>query len=192
MRGLIGTGKTDRAWLAGGAAAAALLVAIAWFFLISPQHSQAASLRDQTATAQGQITVLRHRLADLRAQNARLSVYQDQLAREQAALPGEPRLADFLRQLQAAGDAAAVSLSGVTVGLPTAVVADSRAYSMQVSLTADGSATTLGTFLDQLQRVAPRAVLVTTVSTAVSTRPGAGAGTLTLTLVLQVFVAQAS
>jgi Tfp pilus assembly protein PilO len=186
MDRFIGSGKADRMWLAGGAAGAALLVAIAWFFLISPQHGQAATLRDQTATAQGQVTVLRHRLNQLREQNTRLSVYKGQLAAYQAALPTEPRLSDFLRQVQAAGDTAAVSVEGVTVGQPTSVPGDGKAYSLQVSLTADGTAEKLGTFLDQLQRVAPRAVLVTNAGTAVNARTGA----LTLTLVMQVFVAQ--
>ncbi|MEN3307735.1 MAG: hypothetical protein V7603_3937 [Micromonosporaceae bacterium] len=177
--------SSDRVWLIGGAVAAAVLVAATWFIFVSPQRAQAAELRAQTAVAQDSVATLRRHLAQLRRENANLGAYKAQLAREQAALPTEPGLSGFLRQVQSAGDAAAVSVGSVTVGLPAAVAGNGKAYAMQIAVTADGTPTQLGSFLDQLQLVQPRAVLITNVSTAVGVSPA----TLTLTLTIQVFAA---
>jgi hypothetical protein len=179
------TPSSDRLWLIGGAVVAALLVAVTWFAFVSPQRSQAAELRAQTTAAQDRAVALRKRLAQLRAENAKLATYKAKLAREQAALPASPDLSAFLRQVQAAGDAAGVPVSGVTVGLPTPITGDSVAYTMQVAVTASGTPDRLGSLLDQLQLVQPRAVLVTSAATSVGTTTG----TQTLTLTMQVFTA---
>jgi Tfp pilus assembly protein PilO len=182
---MMSTRSPDRVWLIGGAVAAALLVAVTWFVLVSPQRGQQADLRAQTATTQDRIVALRQRLAELRRENAKLTTYKALLDRRQAALPTGPDLSAFLRQVQAAGDAAAVTVGNVTVGLPAAVTGDPKAYAMQVAVSATGTSPQLGAFLDQMQLVQPRAVLITSVNTE------AGAtGSLTLTLTMQVFEAQ--
>jgi hypothetical protein len=177
---------SDRFWLIGGAVVAALLVAVAWFGLVSPQRSQAADLRAQTAGTEDRTVVLRQRLTQLQRENTKLSTYQAQLAREQAALPTDPDLSAFLRQVQAAGEAAGTPVQTVTVGLPAVVSGDAVAYAMQVAVSATGTPDQLTSLLDQLQLVQPRAVLVTGATTSVGTTPD----TLSLTLTMQVFAAK--
>ncbi|HKT04238.1 MAG TPA: hypothetical protein VJT31_32335 [Rugosimonospora sp.] len=186
----MGARQSDRVWLAGGGAVAVLLLVFTWFFLVSPQHDQAGTLHAQTAAVQDKVTELRRRLTQLRQQNAKLSVYKQQLTTLQAALPSQPGLSAFLRQVQSAGDTAAVTVTNVDVGLPTAITGDNQAYALQVAVSADGLEPALELLLDQLQRVQPRAVLVSSVATAASTRAGVKAGTMTMTATMQVFVGQ--
>jgi Tfp pilus assembly protein PilO len=151
----------DRYWLVGGGLGAVLLLAVAWFLLISPQNGETAGLRDQQVSTEAQIATLRHRLADLHSQQANLPQYQAELSRDRAALPNAPALSDFLRELQAAGAAVGVSVSGMTAGVPAEVSGSgTRLQVVTVSVTAEGDAGPLSQFVAQVQQVQPRAVLV--------------------------------
>ncbi len=186
----MGARHRDRIWLAGGVVAAVLLLAIAWFFLVSPERGDAAAVREQTTTAMDRVAVLRQKLDVLRKQNAHLATYQARLAELQAALPSQPSLSAFLRQVQQAGTDAGTVIDGFTAGLPISVVGDDKAYALQVSVTADGSNAQLEALLNLLQRVQPRAVLVSSITAAVGTKVGAPDNTVTLTVTMQVFVSQ--
>jgi Tfp pilus assembly protein PilO len=179
-------GRPDRAWLVGGAVAAVALLAGAWFLLISPAYAEAASLRQQTVADQDGLPGLVRQLRELERQHADLPSYRQELERGLLALPADPDLSAFLREVQAAGDATGVSVSGVTVGMPAAVSGDNKATSLQVSVSVDGTAAKLNAFLDQLQVTQPRAVLVTSVGLASPPK----ATTVTMTMTMQVFVAQ--
>jgi Tfp pilus assembly protein PilO len=184
--------RADRLWVIGGALAAALLLAIGWFFLIGPQRAQTAALNDEASAAQLQLTSQLHRLVDLRQQNAKLPEYRAQLAADQQALPTTSGLSDFLRQLQASGDRTAVSVSGVAVGAPLEVnAADRSVYALPVTLTATGTIADLSGFLDQLQRVQPRALLIDNVAAAPGEHSLTLAGAVSLTFGVRVFVATA-
>jgi Tfp pilus assembly protein PilO len=182
--------RADRLWLVGGALGAVLLLAIGWFFFISPQQAQTGKLADDAGAAQLQLTALRHRLTQLRQQNTRLPEYRAQLATAQQALPTTSGLSDFVRQLQLGGERAEVAISGVVVGALTQLPAgDRQVYALPLTLTATGSAAALGEFLDQLQRVLPRAALVDSVVAAPAEHVVTLTGPVTLTIGLQVFVA---
>lgn len=179
----------DRLWLVGGLLAAAVLFAAGWFFVISPQRSQAQSLREQAATAQLNLASLRHRLTDLEQQSANLDQYRAELARDRRALPATPSLAEFLRELQSAGDSARVTVTGLIVGAPTQTdAAGTKVISLPVTLTVSASADRLGLFLDQVQRVQPRAILITTASAVPDQKSRTLDGLVALTLTLQAFV----
>lgn len=179
-----------RLWPLGGGVVAILLVAATWLLLISPEHKHAADLRAQTVTEQGKTAMLRSGLSELRQQNARLDAYKALLARNTAALPTQPALAEFLREIENVSNTVGVPVRVSAVGPPVAVMGDARAYLLQVSATADGTAAKLEDLLDQLQRVQPRAVLVTSVKTTASTGSDVPAHTLSMTVTLHVFVAQ--
>ncbi|MBV9592535.1 MAG: type II secretion system protein M [Actinobacteria bacterium] len=194
----------DRFWLIGGAAAVLLVFVLGWFFFISPQNSNTDSLKSNTDTAKSQVAVLQQRLNQLKDQNKDLAKYQQQLATDQAALPAAPDLPNFVRNLQATGTAAGVNVSSVTVQAPTAVTGASAAatdtaspsaaphastggvYSITIALTATGEPTALNTFIQQLQQVQSRAVLISSVSMTSGT---AGSSLPTLSLTLQAFLA---
>jgi Tfp pilus assembly protein PilO len=187
------TGRPDRLWLIGGAVGAVALLAVGWFLFVSPRNVQTRSLHDQTATAELQASTLRHRLADLVKQNGELPRYRAERQRDRQALPTDSGLADFLRQLEVAGDSRGVAVSGVLVGSPTPVVVPGgQAYALPITVTATGGFGKLNDFLDQLQLRQPRAVLVNTANAVATEQKGSLAGTVTVTLNLQVFVAPAS
>ncbi|NJC74195.1 type 4a pilus biogenesis protein PilO [Planosporangium thailandense] len=180
----------DRLWIAGGVLAAAALFAAAWLFLIRPQYSEAGALREQTATASLRLSTLQKRLTQLRQQNGDLATYQAQLERDRRSLPTSADLSAFLADLQGAGAAAGVSVGGVSVGSPTQVTArGTRIQALPVTLSASGSAAGLNQFLDQLQQVQPRAVLITSAGLSADAEP---ATSYTLSLKTQVFVAPAA
>ncbi len=179
--------------MVGGAASAVLLLAIGWFLLISPQKAQTSSLQDQTAASELRLSSVQHRLAELRRQNKALPRYRAQLARDRDALPATSGLSDFLRELQAAGDSAGVSVRGVNVGAPSEVTgAATPVYALPITVTAAGDMAPLGRFLDQLQQVQPRAVLIASANADPDEQGGSLAGRSSLTLNLQAFVAPAN
>jgi Tfp pilus assembly protein PilO len=180
-----------RLWEVVGAVGAVTLLAIGWFFFISPQKGQTSELRDEAAMTEVRLTTLQQRLVELRKQHQNLAEYRAQLVRDRKALPTTSGLSDFLRELQAAGDKEGVSVSGVAVGIPSQVAAGgTKVYSLPITLTADGSGGRLYRFLDQVQQVQPRAVLITSTSAVAEQQTkGSIAGSTTLTLGLQAFVA---
>jgi type IV pilus assembly protein PilO len=184
--------RADRLWMIGGAVGAVLLLALGWFFFISPQRAQTSSLHDQLAETELRQTVLQKRLADLRRQNARMPQYLAQLGRDRQALPAASNLSSFLREVQAAGDTTGVVLKSLLVGAPTQLsAAGKQVYALQISLTVAGTAVHLNRFLVELQQLQPRAMLISSANEAPADQTGSLAGSVTLTLSLQVFLAPA-
>jgi len=182
--------RADRIWLIGGVAAAAVLVAAGWLFFIGPQRSQADSLRQQSAAGDLNLASLRHKLVDLEQQNANLDQYRAQLIRDRQALPAAPALTDFLRELQSAGDAVGVTVTGLIVGAPTeADAGGTKVISLPITLTLSGSSAQLSRFLDELQRVQPRAVLVTGANAVPDQKSKTLSGAVALNVNLQAYVA---
>jgi Tfp pilus assembly protein PilO len=180
------TRHAGRLWATAGVLGAAVLFAVTWFFLIRPTYSEASGLRDRADAASLRLPSLQKRLTELRQQNGDLQTYLDQLERDRRALPTESGLSAFLSDLQAAGNSAGVSVGGVSVGAPTPVTAaGARIHALPVTLSAAGDTANLNRFLDQLQQVQPRAVLINSASVSAS---GERAGASTLNLSLQVFV----
>jgi len=158
-------GRVDRLWMVGGVLGAAVLLAISWFFLISPQHAERDSLNASEAAAEQRLDRLQQRLGDLRKQNDKLAEYKAALAQARQALPATPALSDLLRELQVAGDNTSVAVSGLNVGDVTPLTtAGGQVFTLALSLTASGTIDKLNAFLDQLQQVQPRALLINTAS----------------------------
>jgi len=185
--------RQDRLWAAGGALCAVILLVVGWFFVISPQHEQTGSLSGQATQAQDKIPGLRRKLDDLRVQNSKIDEYRAQLIRDRQALPATSGLSDFLREIQSAGTTVGVSVSGLMVGAATQVPAgSSQVFALSVTLTVSGEVGRLGQFLDQLQQVQPRAVLINSVNAVPNGQSESFANGVTLTLAMQVFVSPAA
>lgn len=184
------TGHTDRIWLIGGALGAAVLLAIGWFFLIGPQKDQTGRLRDQADAAQLSLNTLHHRLDQLRQQNGDLPKYRAQLAVNRHALPQDSGMSDFLRELHATTGGGGASFHVLQVGAAVKVAGTATpVYSMPLTLQADGTIVALTRFLDQVQQVQPRAVLIKTANLVTNQQSGSRAAPVSLTLTLDVFVA---
>jgi Tfp pilus assembly protein PilO len=174
----------DKIWTAGGVLGAAVLLTLGWFFFISPEYAEAASLHEQQIQAQVRLTAQQRKLAELRQQNEDLPQYKAQLDRARAALPTTPNSSNFLRELQTASTEAGVSVTGLSIGGRTDVLGTAGAvYALPVALTVVGPVAGLEGFLNEVQQVQPRAVLI---RNANLTSDATGTS---LTLNLQIFVA---
>jgi type IV pilus assembly protein PilO len=181
----------DHLWLIAGVTVVALLVAVTWLRLVAPQRTDAAELREQTATTEMQATQLRTRTAQLAAAQTKIGELTRTRDARAAALPADSGVPAFLRQLQAAGTAVDVDVSGINVGQPTEEKAVPGVWSLPIQLTADGTADRLGAFLDELQGSGQRrAVLIQNagLSSGGGTEAGA-ARVLSLSLTVKAFVA---
>jgi Tfp pilus assembly protein PilO len=182
------TRHADRLWIAGGFLAAALLLAFGWFIAISPAKADADAVREQTATTEIRLVSLQQRLTELQEQAANLNVYQAALQAHQAALPTDSGLPDFLRQLERSGDAVNITVSSLTVGPPVQSTAVPSVYDLPITVTAEGSGVDLNRFLEQVQTVQPRAVLIK--GAILTSAAGEGAATtMNLVITMTAFVA---
>lgn len=187
----MGARNVARIWLIGGAAAIVLLTVASWFLLISPKFAEAADVRTEVEDSQTQLIALRKKIAGLEDQKSRLSAYKATLRANQRALPADSGVPDFLRQLQNAGSATGVKVSGVSVAPPAEAVGVSGVWQLPIALTAEGDPDKLGGFLNQLQAVQARAVMV---QSANLTQGGTGgaSGMPALSLSLLAYVAPAT
>jgi type IV pilus assembly protein PilO len=184
----MGTRHADRLWLIAGAAVIALLSLVTWFFLVSPAYTEAEDLRGQTDTTRSQATELRKRTATLEKEKADLPSLEATLASYQDALPSDSGVPAFLRQLQNSGLSVGVDVSGVLVSNPIPQSESPGVWALPIQLTAVGTASELGKFLDLLQGAdQKRAVLIE--SAAFNTDETSGA--LSLSLSVKAFVAPA-
>jgi Tfp pilus assembly protein PilO len=183
--------RSDRLWLIAGVVVVALLIAFTWLQLVGPQRTEAAELREQTATTETQAAQLRARTAQLASAQDNLGELTRTRDARIAALPAGSGVPAFLRQLQAAGTAVDVDVSGITVGLPTEEKGVPGVWSLPIQLTADGTATRLGAFLDDLQSSGQkRAVLIESAGLSAGSGESAGASpVMSLSLSVKAFVA---
>jgi Tfp pilus assembly protein PilO len=177
--------------MAGGAAVAVALAALSWVFLISPQNSETDALRAEVEQVNDGVVVLQARLAQLRKENEKLPEYQAKLAAQRQALPTATALSNFLREMQTAGERAGVSVTTVNTGAGgTTQAGGVEIQVLPVTLTVDGGIDGQMAFLDQLQQVQPRAVLIIGANLVPGgTDAESLAGTVTMTLSVQIFVA---
>ncbi|WP_238006033.1 type 4a pilus biogenesis protein PilO [Dactylosporangium sp. AC04546] len=177
--------RADRLWLIGGAVLAAAILAVSYFFVISTRYQDRDDFRTSAEQVSQQVTVQRNRLAQMRRDNARLTEFTATLDANKAALPESDSVSALLRELQTAGELTGVSVSGVSVGTAVDVTtAKGNVQSLPVGLTVVGPAAKIGPFLDQLQKVQPRAVLITSVNVATG-----GGDKTNVTINLQAFYA---
>ena len=105
-----------RLWLAGGALAAVLVLAVAWLMFIGPELSSSDSLRSQAATTRQQNAILSARVAGLRARSTHVHTYSAALARTLEALPPDSGLPAFTREVSTHAAATGVHVQSVVVG----------------------------------------------------------------------------
>ncbi|HEU5110613.1 MAG TPA: type 4a pilus biogenesis protein PilO [Micromonosporaceae bacterium] len=185
------TRHAARIWALAGVLAGAALILIGWFLLIGPQRAETGSLHERVTASEDQAIVLQRRLTELREQAEQLPRYRAELAANRKALPAVPDTPDFVRDVQAAGEQTGVAVTGVNVGEPTSGSEDDPAagtgvFTLPITLTCQGSASQIQSFLDQLQRERPRAVLIKAVALSPAGEDG---DALSANLRLDAFVA---
>jgi hypothetical protein len=196
-----------RNWILGGAAGGVAIVALTWFFVVGPELGNANGLKQQTADAQTQNTVLQAKTNKLKEDNANLNSLTTALAQARAALPTNSGLPELTRQLSVEAAAAGVQLVSITAADPivasgsasgaktgTSGAAAGNIFAIPLVVVTDGSATHQQLFLTAVQKVGPRRVLVKSVAFAPSGLATTSAidASSTMTVDLQAFVAPQS
>jgi Tfp pilus assembly protein PilO len=156
----MGARNAARLWLLAGIATTVLLAVASWFLLISPKYAEASDVRNQVDDTQTQLITLRKKIAGLESQKAQLPKFRAALKANQKALPDDSGVPDFLRQLQSSGEKSGVAVSGFSVAAPAQVAGVAGVWQLPFTLVATGDPTNLGQFLNDLQAVQPRAVLI--------------------------------
>ncbi|WP_088289302.1 hypothetical protein [Kineosporia sp. A_224] len=196
------TSRTAR-WVAGTTLLCVALLGLSWLLLVSPQRTEAAELRDQNASTQSQNDLLEVKIAQLRAQFAKLPENQAELASILAQMPPDAGMPRLVRDLDTMSESTGVTLSSVTPGpgqtlttgttvpgaaaaAPAATAAATAAagttpvdgstvVAIPVTIAVDGDYFQTVAFLKQLQTQMPRAFLVTAVQMSAGSAGGADA-----------------
>ncbi|GAA4354087.1 hypothetical protein GCM10023145_21470 [Angustibacter luteus] len=180
-----------------------LLIVAAWFLLISPQRSEAASLRDEATQQSAANAQIKLKTQQLKAQFASLPARQAQLAEIKQQMPENPALPSLVRDLSKYADQAEVVLQSVAPSTPAPLTAAANTTTagatsttgieqIQTTVVATGSYAELTLYLQKLQSKMRRAVLVDNVALVPATSDGAAKSDLQMTLLTHVFVLDSS
>ena len=113
--------QREKLVIAGGAFGVALVAALSWLMIVSPELSSASNLRQQTDDAQTMNLMLLHQVSDLRAASAQLPAVRSQMNAEREALPTSAGIDTLTRQLAATAHATHVALASVVADSPAPV-----------------------------------------------------------------------
>jgi len=192
--------KSERFWLVGGALAAVVVAAVAWFGAVSPELSNASSLNSQTADAQTQNLTLQAKIRKLQRDNADMATLSTSLQQARTALPFEISIADYTHRLSdyasqnhvmvaavnASPPVSAVTAPGKPAAAPVAGSTAGKLFALPLTIIVKGNVINDLGYLKAVQ-TDPRAALVTSVQLAAD---ASKTGNLTqLTIQVQVFVA---
>ena len=172
--------RADRLWMLGGLFGIIVLVVAAYMLAIKPIYADKADKQGQADDQEMTLVTLKTQLAELRAKAKNQATYTAQLNAKTAAMPDSYDVPNYLRALQTSGTAVRVGVSDVSVGAPVKVIGSSEVISVPINLTATGTPADLGRFIDRLQNVQSRAVLITSVSLSAGTAAGDTSATFTL------------
>ena len=175
--------NSDKVWIAGGAAAALLVLVLGYFLLISPQNAETGTFRAQAAEEQQRAGALERHLAELRKQNAHLDEYKAELAAGKLALPAGPDTDAFLLELRTLAEARGVTILSMNAGTATKSRTGGT-FTVPVTVEASGDTGKLTAFLSGIQDDGDRAALVTAASLSDEGQRG-----VSMTISLSLFVA---
>lgn len=105
-------------WIGGTAFLAVVMMAMAWFLLISPVFAQADDTKAQTKQTEEQNVILKQKVDKLRAEFAHLEEYKAELAGLQKGIPTTIALSSYLRQLNDVAAQHSVFVTQITPSTP--------------------------------------------------------------------------
>lgn len=171
-----------------------LALVLLWYFtLFSPNQKRISDVRAQQVTVAQQIEDLKVRLVQLQQLQANEPQLRADLARFEDALPEDPRLPDFILQVQDQANLSGIEFLAITPSLPSpfgaAPAGPNQLQAISVSLSTTGEYFELLDFILRLERQIPRAVRLNTFSFAPQSAPSVGVSPkLAVTFQLQMFV----
>ncbi|MFI5890885.1 type 4a pilus biogenesis protein PilO [Actinoplanes sp. NPDC051513] len=176
----MGIRRTDRLWMLGGLFAIIVIVVAAYLLAIKPIYTDRGDKQSQAEDQELTLVTLRRQLNDLNAKSKNIATYTAQLNAKKGAMPDSYDMPNYLRALQISGTAVDVEVSGVSVGGPAKVTGSQDVISVPITLTATGTPADLSRFLNRLQNVQSRAVLITAINLGAGADPTEMSATLTI------------
>jgi Tfp pilus assembly protein PilO len=110
------------AWVAGSTVAALVVAAGAWFGVISPTLSNAADQRQAASDQRDHNVILQTQIGKLKAEYAQLGDYRARLAAIRSKMPADADMAEAVRELESAAQAAGVTITVLQPGSPSVFV----------------------------------------------------------------------
>jgi len=176
----MGIRRPDRLWMLGGLAGIIVIVVAAYLLAIKPINADKNDKQGQVDDQELSLVTLKHQLIDLKAKAKNLPTYTAQLNAKAAALPTSYDVPNYLRALQTSGTAVSVVVSGISVGVPAVVSNTTDVISVPITLTATGTPANLSKFLNRLQNVQTRAVVIRSINLGAGDTSADMAATLAL------------
>jgi len=127
-------------WIAGTGVVVVLLLAGAWFLLVSPVLTSAGETNATADQVESENVLLRERITVLKEQFANIETYRAELASLRTAVPTDDDVADYLRQLDGLAVAHSVTLTTVSPSTPTTFVPAAAVPTEPVAVPAEETA----------------------------------------------------
>jgi len=159
--------RTSR-WSIAAALLCIVLLAASWFLLISPRRADASDIRSQTTAAEDQASLLRVKIAELKAEFADLPKQLAELKAIKKQLPPTANIPAWVRDMQSSAAETGVSLDSIVPGTPALVGAASASgvagtgsvVSVPMTLTLTGDYFEAALFLKRVQAQLHRSYLI--------------------------------
>lgn len=138
--------NSNRIWVGGSLALAAIVLLTGWFVGVSPMLSMAAKTESDRSMVMAQNQMLGIALSNLKERYTKLGALKSTLADLRVPLPGDADMPEFFQQLNRVQNATGAAVTSVTVsdGLPfLPVIADIPVEQAPVDPAADGTQTTV-------------------------------------------------
>lgn len=160
------------------------LVAIWYLAIFKPNRTKLADLREQVQATEQEISSLQTQLARLQQLQREEPRLRAELARFGDAIPPDPRVPDFILQVQDAANLSGIDFLAITPSVPAANPSGAGVQNIGVSVTTTGTFFEVEDFIFRLERL-QRTVKVNSFSVS-------GEGTLNLSLSMQMFTLAAA
>lgn len=157
-------------WIALSVIASLVVLAAGWFLLISPKHSQVASLKSDAANAEVQNSQLQTKLSVLRAQQKGIAAENAALAKLANKIPTTADLPGLLRKLTTSATDANVILTSLTPAQPTPLTSAPGISSITIAMVVTGKYFDVAQYLSNLETL-DRGLLVTGITMAPTVAP---------------------
>jgi len=156
-------------WIAGAVVISLVIIAVGYFFGVSPKLDDADELNEQAESQESLNDVLEMKLIKLRADFAKLDEYRAEIEDYEVAIPLEPQLPELIRITDDLANDAGVALTSTALPLPTPVTIPSALEGavsleglvrMSINYEIVGEYIDIFAFVDALQQEYPRHVLI--------------------------------
>jgi len=166
-----------------------LVMALMFFFLISPRQGQLAEAREQVDAAQAETVVLETELARLEDLESKAPQLQAALDEMRDMVPDENRVSSFVFQLQQEANKAGLEFVSITPQLPKSPPEGAPLAEVKIDIGARGTYFTIQDFIRRVTEL-DRAVRVDGFSMAAVEEEGSDESLIELTASARVFFEQ--